>query len=141
MGPCLTKMAGSTSPPTTTPVAASPAAASPADVAVVVAVEADSAPDKVDAAPNNGMPQLDLVFTMDCTGSMGEYIHAAKKNIQTIVERLVQSEGYDLRFALVAYRDHPPQDQTYVTKRFPFTEDLAQMRRDLSTLSAQGGGD
>merc|ERR1719473_1475142 len=138
MGPCLTKMAGSTSPPTTTPVAASPAAASPADVAVVVgvAVEADnSTPDKV---PNNGMPQLDLVFTMDCTGSMGEYIHAAKKNIEAIVERLVQSEGYDLRFALVAYRDHPPQDQTFVTKTFGFTSELTIMQRDLSQLSAQG---
>jgi Mg-chelatase subunit ChlD len=101
----------------------------------------DAAPDKVDAAPNNGMPQLDLVFTMDCTGSMGEYIHAAKKNIEAIVERLVQSEGYDLRFALVAYRDHPPQDQTFVTKTFGFTSELTIMQGHLATLSAQGGGD
>ena len=78
---------------------------------------------------------------MDCTGSMGSYIQAAKKNIEAIVEKLVQSEGYDLRFALIAYRDHPPQDQTYVTRSFPFTDDLAQMKARLSTLSAQGGGD
>jgi len=87
------------------------------------------------------LPQLDLVFTMDCTGSMGSYIHAAKKNIQAIVAKLVQSEGYDLRFGLISYRDHPPQDQTYVTKKFAFTGDAVQMERDLSTLSAQGGGD
>lgn len=87
------------------------------------------------------LPQLDLVFTMDCTGSMGSYIHAAKKNIQAIVVKLVQSEGYDLRFGLIAYRDHPPQDQTYITKTFPFTSDIEQMQRDLATLSAQGGGD
>lgn len=85
--------------------------------------------------------QLDLVFTMDCTGSMGSYIAAAKQNIRTIVDRLTQSEGYDLRFALIAYRDHPPQDMTYVTKTFAFTADVSQMKRDLDTLSAQGGGD
>jgi len=85
--------------------------------------------------------QLDLVFTMDTTGSMGSYIVAAKRNIEAIVSRLVQSEGYDLRFGLVAYRDHPPQDQTYVVKQFPFTDDVAVMQRQLATLSAQGGGD
>merc|ERR550514_1184147 len=92
-------------------------------------------------AVENELPQLDLVFTMDCTGSMGSYIQAAKQNIEAIVSKLVQSEGYDLRFALVAYRDHPPQDHSYVTKQFAFTNDVAQMKRDLATLSAQGGGD
>ena len=93
---------------------------------------------KPDSSATTDKQLLDLVFTMDCTGSMGSYIQAAKKNIEAIVEKLVQSEGYDLRFALIAYRDHPPQDQTYVTKSFPFTNDLAQMKASLSTLSAQG---
>merc|ERR1719420_755460 len=78
---------------------------------------------------------------MDCTGSMGSYIQAAKKNIEAIAAKLVQSEGYDLRFALVAYRDHPPQDMSYVTKKFAFTNSVEQMKRDLATLSAKGGGD
>jgi len=96
---------------------------------------------KADENVDGCRPQLDLVFTLDCTGSMGSYIQSAKKNIETIVAKLEQSEGYDLRFALVAYRDHPPQDQTYVTKPFAFTSDLSQMKSNLGTLSAQGGGD
>jgi len=107
-------------------------------VPVVVGAEIEEAKD---AEKKTGLPQLDLVFTMDCTGSMGSYIQAAKKNIEAIASKLVQSEGYDLRFSLIAYRDHPPQDQTYVTKCFAFTSDVEQMKRDLSKLSAQGGGD
>jgi len=28
-----------------------------------------------------------------------------------------------LRFAIVTYRDHPPQDSTYVTKLLDFTDE------------------
>lgn len=126
--------------PPAPPTAPAPPPAPPAPIAgvpVVVGTEVV----KPDGAAKADTQQLDLVFTMDCTGSMGSYIHAAKKNIEAIAAKLAQSEGYDLRFALVAYRDHPPQDQTYVTKQFAFTNDVEQMKRDLATLSAQGGGD
>ncbi len=89
----------------------------------------------------SGTKKLDLVFTMDCTGSMGSYISAAKNNIETICARLTQVEGYDLRFGLIAYRDHPPQDSSFVTKTFPFTASLATMKQQLGLLSASGGGD
>lgn len=52
---------------------------------------------------------LDLVFVMDCTGSMGSYITSATSNIRSIVEEIVVSEKSDIRLALVEYRDHPPQ--------------------------------
>jgi hypothetical protein len=52
---------------------------------------------------------LDLVFVMDCTGSMGSYISSATQNIRSIVEEIVVSEKSDVRLALVEYRDHPPQ--------------------------------
>ncbi len=52
---------------------------------------------------------LDLVFVMDCTGSMGSYIASATNNIRSIVEEIVVSEKSDIRLALVEYRDHPPQ--------------------------------
>ena len=140
----------STSRPSTAGAKPEPAAAAAtvvttAGVPVVLgaAVDATTEPTakSTGTSESEGPQQLDLVFTMDCTGSMGSYIQAAKKNIEAIVEKLVCAEGYDLRFALVAYRDHPPQDQTYVTKLFPFTNDVAQMKANLSTLSAQGGGD
>jgi hypothetical protein len=42
---------------------------------------------------------------------------------------------------LVAFRDHPPQDHTYVTKTNPFTSDIKQVHQVLKTLYASGGGD
>mmetsp|Transcript_120752 Transcript_120752/g.336950 ORF Transcript_120752/g.336950 Transcript_120752/m.336950 type:complete len:482 (-) Transcript_120752:113-1558(-) len=100
-----------------------------------------------DQAPSQGKPcasecpQLDLAFVCDCTGSMGEYIAAAQQNIRSIVERVVQSEKAEVRFALVAYRDHPPEDETYVTWVHPFTSDVEAMRGYVGTMSADGGGD
>jgi len=85
--------------------------------------------------------QLDLCFLCDATGSMGQYIYSAQKNICSIVEKVVASEQADVRFALVSYRDHPPQDSTYVTKVFPFTADVGAMQRNVETMSASGGGD
>lgn len=57
---------------------------------------------------------LDVVFAIDCTGSMGPYIAAAKHNIDKIIGGLVNAQGYELRIGLVAYRDHPPQELTWV---------------------------
>jgi hypothetical protein len=42
---------------------------------------------------------------------------------------------------LVAFRDHPPQDHTYVTKNFGFSSDISRVHSSLSTLYASGGGD
>jgi len=84
---------------------------------------------------------LDLVFLMDCTGSMGAYIDAAKQSIRAIISRIIQQADADVRLGLVAYRDHPPQDKTYVTQIFEFTREIAVMQSNLDTLSAAGGGD
>lgn len=52
---------------------------------------------------------VDLVFVMDCTGSMASYIASATNNIRAIVEEIVVSEKSDIHLALIEYRDHPPQ--------------------------------
>lgn len=136
--------ARSSKPSSVAPPVPAPASAPVADAGHVVVgmpVETPAPKQAENVKSPSPSPQLDLLFTMDCTGSMGSYIRAAKQNIQAIVDRLVQSEGYDLRFALIGYRDHPPQDQTYVTKQFDFTSDVSQMQANLKQLSAQGGGD
>ncbi len=46
---------------------------------------------------------------MDCTGSMGSYIHSGTTNILLIVEEIVTKEKSDIHLALIEYRDHPPQ--------------------------------
>lgn len=93
--------------------------------------------------PASGARKLDLVFTLDCTGSMGAYIDDAKENIEAITARLVGREGqrYDLRFGVVAYRDHKPQDDTWVVAPFPLTRSVRATRTFLASLEARGGGD
>lgn len=46
-----------------------------------------------------------------------------------------------MRLAVIAYRDHPPQDVSYITKQLPFTSDIGQVKDFLKTLYASGGGD
>ena len=111
------------------------------DFVIVEASESTEAPAPVSAEREAEEKTLDLVFVMDCTGSMGQYIDAAKKNIESIVTRIIQSESADVRFGLVAYRDHPPQESTYVTQVFDFVTNTTSMTANLNTLSAQGGGD
>jgi hypothetical protein len=72
---------------------------------------------------------------------MGSYIRAAQTNIRSIVERVAKNEKADVHFALVAYRDHPPQDSSFVTQVHPFTSDLNVMNGYVNTMSASGGGD
>ncbi|KAI5989077.1 hypothetical protein EDD15DRAFT_2389148 [Pisolithus albus] len=92
-----------------------------------------------------GHKMLDLVFVQDCTGSQGSYIASATRNIQEICAHIFESgklqSSEDLRVGLVAFRDHPPQDHTYVTKNFGFSSDISKVQKDLSTLYASGGGD
>ena len=78
---------------------------------------------------------------MDCTGSMGSYIESAKENIRSIVEEIVVSEKSDVRLALIEYRDHPPQDMSFVTREHDFTSKVNEMRAWLDACSADGGGD
>ena len=85
---------------------------------------------------------LDLAFVMDCTGSMGSYIETSKQQIMNIAKMISEKEEIQkIRFALICYRDHEPQDKTYITRVFDFTEDLSTMQDYVNTANAQGGGD
>jgi hypothetical protein len=84
-------------------------------------------------------PELDVVFCVDCTGSMGSYIKAAKKSIGTIARTLVEEEGYDLRVGVVAYRDYNDTDGSGPFTTFPFTSRIEEMEAYVAGLSASGG--
>jgi hypothetical protein len=86
---------------------------------------------------------LDLAFCCDCTGSMGAYIRSAQDNIRAIAENIHAAKGQQcqLRYALVKYRDHPPQDTSFVTEVYPFTKSLEVMKGNIDTMAASGGGD
>ncbi|GAA5952589.1 hypothetical protein JCM3765_002215 [Sporobolomyces pararoseus] len=97
------------------------------------------------AVPQAPERMLDLVFILDCTGSMGSYIASATKNIELICDNIIQSgrltSAESLRVGLIAYRDYPPQDNSYITKSFPFDSSVQNVKEHLKTLYASGGGD
>lgn len=88
----------------------------------------------------------DIIFLQDATASQSPYIDKARTEINRICQRLVKAgavgegEGY-LRMGLIAFRDHPPQDRTFVTQEYQFTTSTSVMASNLKGLSAHGGGD
>ncbi|KAI9202890.1 uncharacterized protein BJ171DRAFT_163291 [Polychytrium aggregatum] len=84
---------------------------------------------------------LDLLFLLDCTASMGPYIAKATESINTIVETIANAEQSDVIVGLISYRDHPPQDLSYVTRCYPFTSSIPEMKTHLAMQRPQGGGD
>ncbi|PPQ74668.1 hypothetical protein CVT24_003825 [Panaeolus cyanescens] len=88
--------------------------------------------------------EIDIVFLQDATGSQGPYIKAARNAVRDICSQISSCTNFPkdfIRFGLIAFRDHPPQDMTYVIKEFGFTSDMEVMAKNLASLTATGGGD
>ncbi|MCI0463851.1 MAG: VWA domain-containing protein [Gemmataceae bacterium] len=83
---------------------------------------------------------VDLAFVVDTTGSMGNLIGAAQKQMIDLIEGVSRAADIDLRLGVVEYRDHPPQDQM-VYRAYPFTANLKTARATINQLAAAGGGD
>jgi hypothetical protein len=86
---------------------------------------------------------IDVCFCIDATGSMSGELSQAQSTIQSIIhniENKVQTEGLTLRFAVVSYRDHPPQESSYVTQALDFTDGNEAIAY-VKNLHAWGGGD
>ncbi len=83
--------------------------------------------------------QVDIVFAVDTTGSMGGLLDGAKRTVWSIANQVRDLEkDANLRVGLVAYRDLGDE---YVTKDFALTDDLDAVFAELSSYQARGGGD
>lgn len=83
--------------------------------------------------------QLDLVFLVDATGSMGDEIDKLKATLRTIANEVANLPAKpDLCFGLVAYRDKTDE---YLIRSHDFTNDLNAFQGVLNQLQASGGGD
>jgi hypothetical protein len=83
--------------------------------------------------------QLDLLFLLDSTGSMGDEIDKLKASIADVADQIAVLPGKpDVRYGLVAYRD---QGDAYVTRNFDFSYDLGEFQHQLAEVYADGGGD
>ena len=84
---------------------------------------------------------VDLCFVIDTTGSMGSFIQEAKQQLLNTIGILSADSNIDLQVGLVQYRDHPPQDDSFITRFYPLTPHLQQMQKRINKLAPQGGGD
>ncbi|KAL4484491.1 hypothetical protein ABPG74_019668 [Tetrahymena malaccensis] len=82
---------------------------------------------------------VDICFTIDTTGSMGWVMSQVSQTVTQIVKKF---EGKaDIKYSIVSYRDHPPEDDTYVYQIDSQLTDKVTILKVLSSMSANGGGD
>lgn len=94
---------------------------------------------KLDVEVTGNTSDLDLMFVVDATGSMGDEINYLKDELEDVIKRVKdQSSGLNVRMGSVFYRD---QNDNYVTRNFPFTTDISSMIDNIKKQSADGGGD
>jgi len=84
-------------------------------------------------------PQVEVVFVLDTTGSMGGLLEGAKKKIWAIASEIARGKPSPrLKVGLVAYRD---KGDAYVTRVTELNEDLDKVYGELLGFKADGGGD
>jgi len=82
---------------------------------------------------------LDVLFLIDATGSMGDEIDELKNNILSISAQIQALPSRpDVRFGMVTYRD---LGDVYVTQTYDFTPDVQTFQYNLQQVYASGGGD
>ena len=83
--------------------------------------------------------KADVAFIVDATGSMGDEIEFLKKDLLDILDRVKGGQGeITLRTGTVFYRD---ENDDYLTKYSPFTDDYRETVKYISMQYARGGGD
>lgn len=80
---------------------------------------------------------IDVVFCIDCSGSMGAVIEAAKQKVWTIVNETAKAKpAPELRIGLLGYGD---ADKTF--RFFNLSGDLDEVYKNLMTFKDEGWGD
>lgn len=84
--------------------------------------------------------KVDIMFTVDATGSMGDEMNYLKEELSDVIRRVKagSEQMMDIRVSANVYRDHGDE---YVVRPFPFTTDISKVLTDLSGQYAGGGGD
>ncbi|WP_105616647.1 fibronectin type III domain-containing protein [Vallitalea okinawensis] len=80
--------------------------------------------------PVQAKSQLEVVFIIDSSGSMGGEINSVKNNINNFVNRL-EGENIDYRLGLISYEDEPV--------KYNLTNDVSTFKNNLSRINVSGG--
>ena len=88
---------------------------------------------------------LDLAFIMDITGSMSVYLEFAKKQIISIINKIMEDTTVIVKLGFVGYRDDNDNNQNYKIEEyviFPeLTKDVELVKNFISSANVGGGGD
>ena len=80
---------------------------------------------------------------MDCTNSMGAWIHQSAKNLVRIVDAVKEYSNYKatIRAAYVGYRDFGDIGDDKHFDIMDYTTDLAKVQQKIKASKARGGKD
>ncbi|MBN1230424.1 MAG: VWA domain-containing protein [Anaerolineales bacterium] len=82
---------------------------------------------------------LDILFLIDTTGSMGDEIAQLKENMILVSQQIAEmNPAPNVRFAMTVYRD---LGDAFVARTFDFTPDVDIFIKALQDVQANGGGD
>jgi len=86
--------------------------------------------------------KADIMFVLDCTGSMQGEIDAIKETIMDFADS-IELQGVRVRVGLVEFRDRliNQEHRVLLFDGEPFTDDSNRFRQEVAKLRAGGGGD
>lgn len=88
------------------------------------------------AAAAEEKPHIDLVFCIDCSGSMGPVIDTAKRKVWAIVNEVAKAKPSPvLRIGLIGYGNGMGPFRS-----FPLSDDLDEVYKNLVTFKDEGWG-
>ena len=86
-----------------------------------------------------GKASLDVMFIMDCTGSMASWIVKCKEELGNIITFIQESNPHSpINMSFIGYRDHGDKDSLVY---HPFTQNIPDLKKFISNITAYGGGD
>jgi len=80
---------------------------------------------------------VDLVFAIDSTGSMIDDIDYVKKELKSILRTISDCFQF-ANIGIVLYKDRSDE---FITKGFPFTQDVEKVKMQIDSIRPAGGGD
>lgn len=88
---------------------------------------------------NCNTPQnVDILFNIDATGSMGDEIQYLKTELLDIIEKVSNEDIANIRLGALFYRD---KGDSYLIKKSDFNKDFDTVHSFIKENSAGGGGD
>ena len=91
---------------------------------------------------NYGSGELDIVYMIDSTGSMGSWIKGVKDKCNEILDKLNENpklKNYDIKFGGIFYRD-PVDRPSDIHENQPLSN-INEFKTKMMKISAKGGGD